>query len=141
MNVTMQEVASASSFRRWPFRELSRLIKPHRLSVTSPALNGVKLFSRQPSDMLVSFLHFANAEKQLRFSSYPTSIVDLAEMRLDTYCPFQPSGLPYTGLLLRYGHLQADLAATFGNHVLDANSKTRVAQKKIAAHPFKLCPG
>ena len=141
MNVTMQEVASASSFWRWSFRELSRLVKPHRLSVTSPARNEVKPFSRQPSEMLVSFLHFANAEKQVKFSSYLTSIVDLAEMRLDAYYRFQHSGLPDAGLLLRYGHLPADLAATFGNHVLDANSKIKVAQKKNAAHAFRLCPG
>jgi hypothetical protein len=91
--------------------------------------------------MLISLLHFANAEKKLKFSIYLTSIVDLAEMCLDAFYRFQQSGLPYAGLLLRYGHLLAILAATVGNHVLDAKSKTKGLAKIIAAHAFKLCAG
>jgi hypothetical protein len=150
VNLVMPEFANPSFFGRWPFPDLPRLIKTHRPYNPLLARNRVVLFTREPRDTMISFLHYANAKKEFGFSGDLADLVAHPEMGLDAYFRFYQSWLPHAGLVLRYEDLQADPAATFRKLVdfvgieasdddiaraLEASSleRTRAAQKRSSS--------
>lgn len=115
---TMPEFANPSFFIPWPFKSAPRVIKTHR-----PYLrfwNGRKtvLFTREPRDTMVSFLHYANAKKEFAFSGGLDDLLRHPEMGLDAYFGFYSSWLPQAGLVVTYEDLRGKPAETF-RRILD----------------------
>lgn len=110
---TMPEFANPSFFVPWPFRSTPRIIKTHRPYL--PFWNGRKtvLFTREPRDTMVSFLHYANAKREYGFSGNLDDLLRHPEMGLDSYMRFYTSWLPKTGLVLAYEDLRQDPGQTF----------------------------
>lgn len=111
---TMPEFANTSFFVPWPFKSAPRVVKTHR-----PYLrfwNGRKtvIFTREPRDTMVSFLHYANAKKELGFSGTLNDLLRHPEMGLDAYFSFYMSWLPKAGLVISYEDLRQQPAETFG---------------------------
>ena len=113
VNSVMPEFANSTFFKRWPFPGVPRLIKTHRRYNPMLARNRIVLFTREPRDTMVSFLHYANAKKEFGFSGGLAELIAHPEMGLDAYFHFYQSWLPQAGLVLRYEDLLAEPAATF----------------------------
>ncbi len=113
VNQVMPEFANPSFFQRWPFPAIPRLVKTHRPFNRLLARNRIVVFTREPRDTMISFLHYANAKKAFGFSGDLAALLVHPEMGLDAYFQFYQSWLPRAGLVIRYEDLLADPQGTF----------------------------
>lgn len=147
VDAAMPEFANPSFFRPWPFRSSRRIIKTHRPYHRLWKGRTSVLFTREPRDTMVSFLHYANAKKEFGFSGDLNALVRHPEMGLDAYFRFYKSWLPHAGLVIRYEDLrqapqesfvrilkhigiEADSAAIAAALEASSLERTRVAQER-----------
>lgn len=111
---SMPEFANPSFFSPWPFKSAPRVIKTHRPHMRFWNDRRTVLFTREPRDVMVSFLHYANAKKEFGFSGDLDDLLHHPEMGLDAYFAFYMSWLPKAGLTVGYEELREQPADTFG---------------------------
>lgn len=113
LDEAMPEFANPSIFNAWPFTDQPRLIKTHRSYLPIFSRFRSVVFAREPRDTMVSFLHYANASKDIAFSGDLNDLVRHPEFGLDYYFRFYQSWLPRAGLIMKYEDMRADPAQHF----------------------------
>ncbi|QZH74927.1 MAG: sulfotransferase domain-containing protein [Erythrobacter sp.] len=108
VDASMPEFANPSFFKPWPFRSSDRILKTHRPYNRVWAGRPSVLFTREPRDTMVSFLHYANAKKEFGFAGDLNDLVRHPEFGLDSYMRFYTSWKPHAGLIIRYEDLRAE---------------------------------
>lgn len=146
VNKVMPEIGNHSFFNKWPFENCPKLIKTHRPYKSFYKKNKKILFARDPRDVMVSFLHYANAKKVFNFSGNLKDLVYHPEMGLEYYMKFYSSWISRADLIIKYEDLRKTPMESLTKVVnfigldyseeeiavaLEASSldKTRVAQK------------
>lgn len=113
VDASMPEFAHPSFFRASPFPDVARTIKTHRPYV--PFWRGHKsiVFTREPRDTMVSFLHYANAKREFGFSGGLDDLLRHPDMGLDSYFRFYCSWVDKAGLIVSYEDLRGSPVETF----------------------------
>ena len=113
LDASMPEFANPSFFLRWPFKSSRRIVKTHQPYNRVFRGKRTVLFAREPRDVMVSFLHYANATKAIDFEGDLGDLVHHPQLGLDAYLQFYTSWLPHAGLVVKYEELRVDPQAGF----------------------------
>ena len=112
VNSVMPEFANKSFFNAWQFQESPRMVKTHQPFWRFFGGHKIILFIREPRDTMISYLHYANAKKEIGFSGDLLDMIIHPKMGLDAYFRFYRSWLPHAGLVIRFEDLSAEPMAT-----------------------------
>lgn len=113
VNDSMPEFANPSLFQPWSFPDFTRLVKTHRPYNFVLRNRRTILFTREPRDTMISYLHYANAKNEFGFSGDLAKLIGHPEMGLDSYFRFYRSWATRADLVIRYEDLRAEPLATF----------------------------
>lgn len=147
MNAVMSEYAHESMQNRWPFRSVNRIIKNHRKpDLITRKLRAILLI-RDPRDIVISYLHFANASRDRKQYSGLSEVLNDKTFGVEAFLQHYEAWLPQTIHVVRYEDLMAEplhhfsllcdaLGISAPDHILRASvegsdkESTRSAQKR-----------
>lgn len=114
VNFAMPEFGNENFLHPWPFKNCPCIVKTHRpYAPVFHANHRVVLFVREPRDVMVSFLHYANAKKEIDFEGDLKDLVMHPEMGLRYYFTFVNSWRHRAKLIVKYEALRSEPEATF----------------------------
>lgn len=113
VNFSMPEFGNENFLKDWSFN-CPCLVKTHRpYNSVFHRNEKVLLFVREPRDVMVSFLHYAKAKKELRFSGDLSDLVHHPEMGLKYYMKFVKSWEPRAKEIIKYEDLRGEPQMAF----------------------------
>jgi hypothetical protein len=113
LNSVMPEFGHPSFFDKWKFNGVPKLIKTHSPFRSLFTKNRVILFGREPRDTMISFLHYANAKKEIDFSGNLHDLVFHPEIGMESYMKFYTSWNEKATLFIKYEELKRNPFETF----------------------------
>lgn len=140
MNAIMPEFGNKNMFStKWPFKDVSRLVKTHRPYNVLLKNNQVVLVIRDPRDIVVSYFHYAVNKKEINFTGTIKDIIYHPEMGLNAFFKHYNSWRNKAGLVLQYEKLKENPFHEFSKLVDFCNLKVtdEIVQLAISLSDLK----